>query len=67
MKGKKVVCPECEGRGKAVNYFDLLNDPHKLMAEKHKTDMKPRRSDGREYLDSECRVCGGNKYIIQPL
>lgn len=53
-----VTCPECEGVGKAINYFDPV------IIDKFVVDTKQRRSDGREYFDRKCPRCEGEKTIL---
>lgn len=58
-----VRCPECEGTGKAVNHFDLPKDI--FDKSDYVIDNKMCRSDGREFLDYECPICGGKGIIIR--
>jgi RecJ-like exonuclease len=55
-------CPECEGTGKAVNYFDFPKDPFRKNS--FIIDTKERRSDGREYYDHECEICKGTGVVV---
>jgi len=65
VKAKRIACPECEGFGKAVNYFDMPENSLENK-ERHKSTSKSQRSDGRSYLEDKCPRCGGEKYVIVP-
>ncbi|GIP10415.1 hypothetical protein J1TS5_25850 [Paenibacillus macerans] len=58
---KKRICPECEGVGKKVDYFELPVDPiEREYGNKEVVIRKrPQRSDGRKYIDELCPVCKG--------
>lgn len=60
---EKRICPECEGVGKKVDYFDLPTDPIEREYGNKKVVIRkrPQRSDGRGYFDELCPVCKGEK------
>jgi len=64
---REIICPECEGFGRAVNYFDPPQNRHMIgvyAPRIYEKDDRCRRSDGRLYEDYECSVCHGNGRIL---
>lgn len=62
-------CPECEGVGKQVNYFDIPKRPNLFgtvlvsIREWEQENSVQRTHDGREYCDYECSVCNGSRQV----
>jgi hypothetical protein len=55
-------CPECEGYGKKINYFDLPNPIDIGIISLHIMEIKTERKTkaGRNYLEKElCEMCDG--------
>ncbi len=68
------VCPECEGMGLAVDYFNLPKpdpygfNPYPILD--WLIDPRPTRMDGRYYTNSVCKQCHGGKtqmFLVTPM
>lgn len=63
---RPVICPECEGYGKSVDYFTIPND--RLTATYDTRQIirppEPTRSDGYYYTEHRCGVCNGSGRIL---